>query len=331
MIGCVGAFATSNNAKTRSFRQADLANNQMKHGIVCIDALLSGDSPRLSGADKAHVRRLAETSGELPPIIVHRPTMRIIDGTHRVHAALLRGRTEIEVEFFDGSADEAFVRAVELNIAHGLPLTMAERKLAASRIIASCPNLSDRAIARSSGLSDKTVAAIRRSAADDPQANARLGRDGRVHPVNSDEGRRRASQTLATRPDAPLREVARLAGISVSTAKDVKDRLERGEGPLARERKKPADTGGAERGPADAVQGTSFILEKLKRDPSLRFSDSGREFLRLLQLQCTALGKWPQLADKLPGHCTDVVIQFARQCAEEWDAAAKALQKRNTA
>lgn len=296
---------------------------QDRHGTVRIDALLSGDSPRLSGADKAHVRRLAEASGELPPIIVHRPTMRIIDGTHRVHAAVLNGKEEIEVEFFDGSVDEAFVRAVELNIAHGLPLTMAERKSAAARIVASCPDLSDRAIARSCGLSDKTVAAIRRSAAENPQPNARHGRDGRVHPVNGNEGRGRASQTIATRPDAPLREVARLAGISVSTAKDVRDRLRRGQAPFLPER-------GAVRAPADAVQDISFILEKLKRDPSLRFSDSGREFLRLLQLQCTVLGKWTQLSEKLPGHCTAVVTQFARQCAEEWKVAAKELQKRST-
>lgn len=66
---------------------------------------------------------------------------------HRVEAALLNGKEEIEAEFFDGSADEAFVKAVELNIAHGLPLTLTERKLAAARIMASCPDLSDRAIA----------------------------------------------------------------------------------------------------------------------------------------------------------------------------------------
>ena len=147
------AFTTPNNTKAMSVERNQLTSKeppplgkatQAKRGIVRIDSLLSGDSPRLAGADRAHVRRLAETSGELPPIIVHRPTMRIIDGTHRVYAALLQGKEEIEAEFFDGSADEAFVQAVEHNIAHGLPLTMPERKLAAARIIASCPDLSDR-------------------------------------------------------------------------------------------------------------------------------------------------------------------------------------------
>lgn len=324
-------------------RAAAPGNTRPKRGIVRIDSLLSGDSPRFSGADKAHVRRLAEAGGELPPIVVHEPTMRIVDGTHRVYAAMLRGDEVIEAEFFDGSEDEAFVRAVELNIAHGLPLTMAERKLAATRIAASCLDLSDRAIARSCGLSDKTVAGIRRSAPENPQPNARRGRDGRVHPVDGSEGRRRAAQALAARPDAPLREVARLAGISVSTAKDVRDRLERGQGPLLPGRRSPAGiaplsgTAPARVGSAaaeprhdGALRDISVLLEKLKRDPSLRFSDSGREFLHLLQLQCTALGKWPQLAEKLPGHCTGAAVQFALQCAKEWEAAARALQQRST-
>jgi ParB-like chromosome segregation protein Spo0J len=311
--------------------------------MVRIDSLVPGDSPRLSGADEAHVRRLAEAPAGLPPIVVHRPAMTIIDGAHRVRAAMLNGAEQIEAEFFDGSEDEAFIRAVELNVAHGLPLTMAERKLAAARIIASCPGLSDRAIARSSGLSDKTVAAIRRSAADNPRPNGRRGRDGRVHPVDGSQGRRRAYQAIADRPAASLREVARASGVSVSTAKDVRDRLAQGQSPLLPGRGKPSDaapvpgaaplpasSGGAGRGAADPAQGISVILEKLKRDPSLRFTDSGREFLRLLQLQCTALEKWAQLTDKLPGHCTGVVAQFARQCAEEWDAAASALRKRST-
>jgi ParB-like chromosome segregation protein Spo0J len=322
-------------------KAAELGNTGPKHGTIRIGTLLSGDSPRLAGADMAHVRRLAEAVGQLPPIIVHRPTMKIIDGTHRVYAALLNDKEEIEAEFFDGSEDEAFVQAVELNIAHGLPLTMVERKRAAARIVTRRPDLSDRAIAVSSGLSDKTVAAIRCSAAKNPQPNTRRGRDGRVHPVDGSQGRRRAGQAVATRPDASLREVARLAGVSISTAKDVRDRLERGQGPLLPERKKGAvpslsapssQLGDVSAGPrpTDAVPNISLVLEKLMRDPSLRFSDSGREFLRLLQLQCAALRKLPQLTEKLPDHCTGLVMQFARLCAEEWGAAAKALQKRST-
>jgi ParB-like chromosome segregation protein Spo0J len=330
-------------AGRRSWGQgADLRGVRGLREMVRIDVLVAGDSPRLSGADKAHVKRLAEAGGQLPPIVVHRPSMRIIDGAHRVRAAVLNGAAQIEVEFFDGSADEAFIRAVELNIAHGLPLTLAERKLAAARIMASCPGLSDRSIAGSCGLSDKTVAGIRRSAADGLRPNGRRGRDGRVHPVDGSAGRRRAGQALAARPAASLREVARVSGVSVSTAKDVRDRLGRGESPVLPGRGTaagaaavpgaaalPGSGADAERWAGDRVRSISTIFEKLQRDPSLRFTDSGRDLLRLLQLQCAALGRWPQLTDQLPAHCTGLVAQMARQCAEEWDAAASALQKRS--
>src|SRR5438128_1449366 len=83
--------------------------------IVEISSLLPADSPRLAGEDTEHARTLAETGEDLPPILVHRPTMRIIDGMHRLRAAVLRGESQIEVYFFDGNTDAAFVLAVESN------------------------------------------------------------------------------------------------------------------------------------------------------------------------------------------------------------------------
>src|SRR5579859_6633506 len=112
---------------------SDLCNARARRATLPIASLLPGDCLRLSGTDKAHVKRLAEAWGELPPIVVHWPTMRVIDGMHRVRAAVHNGKEQIEAEFFDGSVEAAFVRAVELNTAHGLPLTLAERKLATAR------------------------------------------------------------------------------------------------------------------------------------------------------------------------------------------------------
>lgn len=161
-------------------------------GFVRINELKNADSPRLCGEDLEHIRVLAEM--ETPPILVHRQTMRVIDGMHRLRAAELNGRSRIEVEFFDGSEADAFVRAVEANIAHGLPLAMADRKAAALRIIRSHPDMSNREIARCVGLSDKTVAMIRRSSADIPHSNVRKGADGRVRPLGASEGRLRAAR-----------------------------------------------------------------------------------------------------------------------------------------
>ncbi len=127
----------------------------------------------------------------------------------------LRGQERIGVEFFEGSDADAFLRAVEVNVTHGRPLSLADRRAAAARIIASHPHLSTRAIARASGLSAKAVGALRRCSTDaEQQLDKRVGRDGRARPVNVMEGRWRAAQVMAENPNASLREIARLAGIS---------------------------------------------------------------------------------------------------------------------
>jgi hypothetical protein len=53
--------------------------------------------------------------------------MRIIDGMHRLLATSMKGRDTIEVWFFDDSPEDAFLRAVEANVTHGLPLLQADR------------------------------------------------------------------------------------------------------------------------------------------------------------------------------------------------------------
>ncbi|MER6222661.1 ParB/RepB/Spo0J family partition protein, partial [Streptomyces sp900105755] len=131
---------------------------------VPIEALKPSDSPRGLRQDEDHVRKLAESGRDFEPILVHRPTMRVIDGMHRLSAMALRGHREMAVRFFDGSEADAYVLSVQLNVRHGLPLTRAERRLAASRILLSHPHWSDRAIAERTGLSDKTVGKLRRSA-----------------------------------------------------------------------------------------------------------------------------------------------------------------------
>ena len=68
-----------------------------------IEELLPADSPRLEGEDLEHIRSLAELTDELPPILVHRQTMRVIDGMHRMKAAMLRGERTIEATFYDGN------------------------------------------------------------------------------------------------------------------------------------------------------------------------------------------------------------------------------------
>jgi len=69
---------------------------------VAIASLQVSQSLRICGENPEHVKALAETEGKLPPIIVHRSTLRVIDGMHRLRAAEQRGQSEIEVHSFNG-------------------------------------------------------------------------------------------------------------------------------------------------------------------------------------------------------------------------------------
>src|SRR5690349_16876150 len=146
-----------------------------------IDSLRLSGSPRLAGVDPVHVEAIGAMQGELPPIVVHRPTMRVIDGAHRIQAALRRGDSTIAGRFFKGSEDDAFVLSVWLNVSHGLPLALADRKRAAVRIAVSHPQWSDRRVAAVTGISPGTVADIRKRAPG-PSApdSRRIGQDGRL-------------------------------------------------------------------------------------------------------------------------------------------------------
>ncbi|MFE7120989.1 ParB/RepB/Spo0J family partition protein, partial [Streptomyces sp. NPDC057654] len=201
--------------------------------MVPIDSLLPADSPRTTGEDDGHIQVLAELDAPLPPIIVHRSTMRVIDGMHRLRAAQVSGAESIEVRYFEGTEENAFVLAVKLNVANGLPLSQSDRTAAAVRILGSHPQWSDRRIAAATGLVASTIAAMRkRSTGGIEQLNARVGRDGRARPLNSAAGRRRAGQVIADRPQASLREIADAAGVAPATAKDVRDRILQGRDPV---------------------------------------------------------------------------------------------------
>jgi ParB-like chromosome segregation protein Spo0J len=271
--------------------------------------------------------------------------MRVIDGVHRLHAARLRRQREIAVRFFNGTKADAFLRAVEENVSHGLPLSLRERRAAARRIIDSHPQLSDRSIAASSGLADKTVAGLRRSStAEMPHLSARMGADGRLHPLNVSEGRLRAAEIIAARPDTPLREVARGAGVSVGTAHDVRIRLRRGDGPVPPQQRshppgthapaRPAPPGSGELPPAPGPQAAAeardskSILQSLMKDPSIRHTSTGRDLLRWLWIHIITADDGADLIEAVPPHCAELIAGLAHQCANAWSQFANDAQRR---
>jgi len=264
---------------------------------VPVSALRAGGSPRQAGENLEHIRVLAD-------IIVRRTDMRVVDGMHRLRAARLRGETQIAVRFFDGDDRDAFVFAVRTNVTHGLPLSLTDRKAAAERIVTSHPQWSDRMIAAVAGLSGATIARIRR-AHPDTASDTRVGHDGKVRPVNSMERRRVARAILLAEPTLSLREVARRAGISPETARSVRRRL-------------PNE-------PPPPPQNPAALVRQLRGDPTLRFSETGRTLLRLLEVRSVPPEKWAAMAANMPAHWRDAVARMAMESADAWRGFAEQL------
>ncbi len=325
--------------------------------LVRISALILSDSPRLAGESIDHSRTLAESEAVLPPIIVHRATMRVLDGMHRVRAAMLRGESRIPVVYFDGDEKDAFVLAVRANIAHGLPLSLTDRTAAAARIVTSHAQWSDRAIASVTGLSHKTIASIRRRTGGDVQLQYRAGLDGRTRPLTAAVGREAAAALIAEKPTSSLREIALATGISLGTAHDVRARLQRGEDPVPpserddhgrRSEAARAATHSRELPARDsASRATARVrphpvvecdgrppvpdcretMERLYRDPSLRLSEQGRTLLRLLARNTVDAQMLMCLIDTVPAHWTASVADMARDYANSWSRFAEELEE----
>lgn len=307
---------------------------------IPLTALAGGFDLRLAGDDSAHVRLLAEAAADsLPPILVQRSSSRVIDGMHRVAAAKLRRDAGIRARLVDCTDAQALVLAMRSNSAHGLPLSRADRVAGARHILAAHPGWSDRAVAEVAGMSAKAIASLR-GGADTPSQpeDKRLGRDGKWRPVNAAEGRRRVAQCLTAHPEASLRELARAAGVSLGTAHDVKEQLRAGADPgAADDAVADADNEGTA-GPGTAAVRSArpkptrqratesggpepslpMIMAKLAVDPSLRYTDSGRAFLRWMTRHAIPPGEWREFADAVPEYWLTDIGDIAAAMSEEW-------------
>lgn len=315
----------------------DIADFEHMAAPVPLSALVPTDSPRSAGVDPTHVQRLLEADCPLPPILVHRPTMQVIDGFHRVAAAEQMGADEIDACLIDGPAELMFVVAVRANVTHGLPLSLADRRAAAERILRAYADWSDRAIASATGLSAKTVSGIRCANGEDQQLHKRMGKDGRLRPLDATAGRELAAELLSSRPNASLREIAAAAGVSPGTVRDVRARLSRGDNPVpwsaeagvshssnGRKPSRPRPPRGMGREPSDVTP----VLLTLSKDPALRMSAAGRDLLRWLHLHAVNATDSSKVVQCVPDHCVEHLVELSSRCAANWTAIANELEHR---
>jgi ParB-like chromosome segregation protein Spo0J len=199
---------------------------------VDIATLKKGILLRLGGEDLEHAQSLAYRLDDCPPILIESSTAMVIDGAHRVLAARLLDRKTITARYFTGTHEEAFVEAVKANVAHGKPLTLAEREAAAKTVLGIHGDWSNRLVAQVCGLSDKTVGRLRKTTAEIPQSTARIGRDGRQRPTDTRQLRTEIATALRAKPDARPDDLARSLSTSPTTVRDVRKRLDRGDDPL---------------------------------------------------------------------------------------------------
>jgi hypothetical protein len=288
---------------------------------VPVASVVRSDSPRQDGESKAHIAEMVGAA-DIPPIIVHQPTMRVIDGRHRLAAATLGHQDTIATRFFDGTAEEAFVLGVAANITHGLKLTRKDRKAAAVRILGMYPEWSDRTIAATAGLSHPTVAVIRRrcSTGKTFQLNTRLGRDGKARPLTSNSGRQAAAELILADQSTPLREVARRAHVSVGTAHDVQTRLKQGVDPSV------PTTRGA--GLGFSLARALEAITKLRDNPAVWSHQDSKVMLQQLSRSLRSADEARSMIKSAPQHCLDTVADVAAALGDYWSRLSRDLHVR---
>ncbi len=306
----------------RGSERGGRAESPLRSGAVVISMmdLRLGRSPRLGGVNAEHVRTLVTTDGDWPPLLVTRHEGLIIDGVHRYEAAKLLHWKTIPCVRLEMTPAEAFVEAVRLNAAHGLPLTLKDRRHAAQVILASHGDWSDRRIAELCAISHTTVAGLRAEDAcptgSSGRMDARQGKDGRLRPVDRVQTHDRIVRAIEAEPEASLRRLAKIAQSSPETVRLVKKRL--------------ASAASADRElPGDSTAMIGRCQERWLADSALQSTDTGLHFLTWFTrtavdeqtiewIDCIPLSRVYEIADE------------ARRRSEVWDTFAAALESRTS-
>lgn len=129
----------------------------------------------------------------------------LFDGFHRVESYLRSGRTEITAKIHQGTLEDAQWHSYGANKGHGLQRSTADKERAIRSALRhpKAPGMSDSALAKYLGVSDKTVTKYRlemESASEIPKLEVRTGIDGKTY-ATGNIGKR--SSFVKLNPPAP--------------------------------------------------------------------------------------------------------------------------------
>ncbi|MHB1325170.1 MAG: ParB/RepB/Spo0J family partition protein [Thermoleophilia bacterium] len=164
-----------------------MTNITLKIDRILVDPALQ---PRIGGLDTDHVAALQENPQAWPSLaVVERGGYVLVDGFHRYAAAQNLSLKTIPVVVHELLAD-ADLRALAfaLNAVHGRPLTLADRRAEAERLLKADTAVSNLEVARRTALSPTTVAGLREqleAQATIPVTEQRVSRSGVAYTPSS--------------------------------------------------------------------------------------------------------------------------------------------------
>jgi hypothetical protein len=272
---------------------------------------------------------LIEALALWPPLLVHKGTMTVVDGLHRLEAARRLSLVSVRARFVEGSLSDAWLEALRENVRHGLPLTLLDRRRAANALLTAVPAWSDARIAQACGLSRRSIGNLRRSTSGaesreprrrNAEVESRVGLDGRRRPVEADVMRERISDALREDPGASLRTIARRVGASAETVRSVRNRMAQ-ETP-------PSTEGllalGAPVKSATLTAPRSFLSE----DSACRSTEAGRAFAGWFDSLDVDEASIARYADVVPLSRVYAVVDEAERRARAWKSFADILRDR---
>ena len=69
------------------------------------------------------------------------------------------------------------------------------------------------------------------------------------------------------------------------------------------------------------------VMRHLRTDPTLRFSETGRVLLRLLDVHAMSNDRWAHMVRNVPPHARETIAQAAMECARVWRTVAEQLER----